>query len=205
MMVVMVIMKMMVMVFQVRQEKTLHPSLCCLLPFNWTGDLPFFVLILDGVNWNGAYTFLCPLTIPLSLWLTSIFFFIQIHASPFFQVGALVKLREAGAVPDLLASWTMVIILIILIIIILFITIFIILINITTIYHQYHQVVLIFIFMFVVGIAIVGFPWVLMGELEQKKCYLFAFFFQPSGLHQNWRALSLGLWCPSSLPASSLR
>jgi len=48
------------------------------------------------------------------------------------MVGALVKLREAGAVPDLLASWTM--------------------------------VVLIFIFMFVVGIAIVGFPWVLMAE-----------------------------------------
>ena len=101
---------------------------------------------------------------------------------PFFQVGALVILREAGAVPDLLASWTMVIILIIIIPVII---IFIILVNITTIYHQYHQVILIFIFMFVVGIAIVGFPWVLMGELEQKKCYLFAFFFQPSGLHQN--------------------
>ena len=73
----------------------------------------------------------------------------------------------------------MVIILIILIIIILFITIFIILINITTIYHQYHQVVLIFIFMFVVGIAIVGFPWVLMGEIEQTKM-LFICIFLPA-------------------------
>ena len=181
MMVVMVIIKMMVMVFQVRQEKTLHSSLCCLLPFNWTGDLPFFVLIFDRVNWKWCSHF--------SLFFDNVFVFMNhlhllLHPNscfPLFQVGALVKLREAGAVPDLLASWTMVIILIILIII----TLFIILINIITIYHQYHQVILIFIFMFVVGIAIVGFPWVLMGEIEQKKCYLFAFFFQPSGLHQN--------------------
>jgi MFS family permease len=47
-------------------------------------------------------------------------------------VGALVKLREAGAVPDLLASWTM--------------------------------VIFIFIFMFAAGVAVVGFPWVLMAE-----------------------------------------
>jgi len=47
-------------------------------------------------------------------------------------VGALVKLREAGAIPDLLASWTM--------------------------------VILIFVFMFAAGVAVVGFPWVLMAE-----------------------------------------
>jgi len=47
-------------------------------------------------------------------------------------VGALVKLREAGAVPDLFASWTM--------------------------------VIFIFVFMFAAGVAVVGFPWVLMAE-----------------------------------------
>merc|ERR550525_1468507 len=47
-------------------------------------------------------------------------------------VGALLKLREAEAIPDLLASWAM--------------------------------VILIFIFMFSAGVAVVGFPWVLMAE-----------------------------------------
>jgi len=48
------------------------------------------------------------------------------------MVGALVKLREAGVVPDVLASWAM--------------------------------VILIFVFMFAAGVAVVGFPWVLMAE-----------------------------------------
>ena len=73
----------------------------------------------------------------------------------------------------------------VIILIILIILIIIILINITTIHHQYHKVILIFIFMFVVGIAIVGFPWVLMGELEQTKMLFICIFLQPSGLHQN--------------------
>ena len=35
---------------------------------------------------------------------------------------------------------------------------------ISTIIHHGHQVVLIFVFMFAAGVAVVGFPWVLMGR-----------------------------------------